>query len=83
MQYMGNRKMLKNNRSVVFTCPKCRETFEFDQVDEYQYVPCPICGIELMTIRKNQALLLEPFEFERGTPEIQNEIVSPVKMELR
>ena len=57
------RKMQKITGSLSFKCPECKKTFGFDHVDEYQLVPCPICGIELMTIRKNQALQLEPFEF--------------------
>jgi Zn finger protein HypA/HybF involved in hydrogenase expression len=55
--------MQKMSDSLTFRCPGCKETFEFDPVDEYQLVTCPICGIELMTIRKNQALQLEPYEF--------------------
>ena len=51
------------NTSITFTCPGCKETFEFDPVDEYQLVSCPICGIDFMTVRKGQTLLLEPFEF--------------------
>jgi Zn finger protein HypA/HybF involved in hydrogenase expression len=60
--------MEKKGTSLTFSCPKCKATFEFDFVDEYQYVPCPICGIELMTIRKDQTLLLEPFEFDQKNP---------------
>ena len=55
--------MEKMNTSITFTCPGCKETFEFDPVDEYQLVSCPICGIDFMTIRKGQTLLLESFEF--------------------
>jgi len=64
---IGEKDTQKINTSVIFTCPECKENFEFDFVDEYQYVHCPICGIELMTIRKNQILLLEPFEFDQRT----------------
>ncbi len=55
--------MEKMNTSITFTCPGCKETFEFDPVDEYQLVSCPICGIDFMTVRKGQTLLLESFEF--------------------
>ena len=55
--------MQKINGSITFTCPGCKETFEFDPVDEYQLVSCPICGIDFMTIRKGETLLLESFEF--------------------
>ena len=54
---------MQTNSSINFTCPRCKETFEFDAVGEYQLVPCPICGIDLMTIRKGQALLLDYFDF--------------------
>jgi Zn finger protein HypA/HybF involved in hydrogenase expression len=56
--------MQKINGSITFTCPGCKETFEFDPVDEYQLVSCPICGINFITIRKGGTLLLESFEFE-------------------
>ena len=55
--------MEKMNTSITFTCPECKESFEFDPVDEYQLVSCPICGINFMTIRKGQTLLLKFFEF--------------------
>ncbi len=55
--------MQKINGSITFTCPGCKETFEFDPVDEYQLVSCPICGSNFMTIRKGGTLLLESFEF--------------------
>jgi Zn finger protein HypA/HybF involved in hydrogenase expression len=63
--------MEKMNTSITFTCPGCKETFEFDPVGEYQLVPCPICGIDLITIRKGQTLLLESFEFyQNETPRL-------------
>jgi Zn finger protein HypA/HybF involved in hydrogenase expression len=58
--------MEKMNTSITFTCPGCKETFEFDPVDEYQLVSCPICGIDFMTARKGQTLLLESFEFNQN-----------------
>jgi Zn finger protein HypA/HybF involved in hydrogenase expression len=60
--------MQKINSSITFTCPGCKETFEFYRVGEYQFVPCPICGIDLMTTRKGQTLQLEPFEFNPNEP---------------
>ena len=65
---MAKRKMQKINGSITFTCPGCKETFEFDCVGEYQFVPCPICGIDLITIRKGQTLKLEYFEFNPNEP---------------
>ncbi|MGD0071156.1 MAG: hypothetical protein ABSB71_06340 [Candidatus Bathyarchaeia archaeon] len=69
--------MEKMNTSITFTCPGCKETFEFDAVGEYQLVPCPICGIDFMTVRKGRTLLLEPFEFN---PKNQN--ATPLLVEL-
>lgn len=61
---MGEEKQMeKTNDPLTFLCPSCRGNFEFDFIGEYQLVPCPICGIELMTIRKGQKMLLQTFEF--------------------
>jgi Zn finger protein HypA/HybF involved in hydrogenase expression len=76
----GKRKMQKISDSLTFRCPGCKETFEFDPVDEYQLVPCPICGIELMTIRKNQALQLEPFVFNEENPDNKVKAACPQKL---
>lgn len=54
--------MKKTAESIIFLCPGCKESFEFDLIGEYELVLCPICGTEFMTIKKNQALLLECFE---------------------
>jgi Zn finger protein HypA/HybF involved in hydrogenase expression len=75
--------MQKTNSSITFTCPGCRETFKFDHVGEYQLVPCPICGIEFVTIRKGQATLLKPFRFNQKSPGIQNETARLVELESR
>jgi Zn finger protein HypA/HybF involved in hydrogenase expression len=53
----------KINESITFSCPGCKENFEFDTVGEYELVPCPICGTEFMTVKKGQTLQLESFEF--------------------
>ncbi|MGA3290015.1 MAG: hypothetical protein ABSD42_07255 [Candidatus Bathyarchaeia archaeon] len=55
--------MEKMNTSITITCPGIKEIFEFDSVGEYQLVSCPICGIDFMTVRKGQSLLLKSFEF--------------------
>ena len=52
--------------SITFLCPERKESFEFDQIDEYQLVPCPVCGLEYITVRKNQTLTLQYFELEEG-----------------
>jgi Zn finger protein HypA/HybF involved in hydrogenase expression len=69
LKYLWRRgKMQKIDSSISFTCPGCKENFEFDCVEEYQFVPCPICGISLMTIRRGQKLQLESFEFNPNDP---------------
>jgi Zn finger protein HypA/HybF involved in hydrogenase expression len=73
-------KMQKISSSIIFTCPRCKETFKFDHVGEYQLMPCPICGIEFITIRKGQALLLKPFESNQKNPDIQNENTSLIEL---
>ncbi len=54
--------MEKTDESMIFLCPGCRETFEFDPEGEYELVLCPMCGTEFMTIKKDQTMLLEFFE---------------------
>ena len=83
MGNMGKRKMQRINSSIAFTCPRCRETFELDHVGEYQLVPCPICGTEFITVRKERTLLLEPFGFNRKSSDNQNENARLVELELR
>ena len=71
--------MQTRNSSINFACQRCKESFEFDPVGEYQLVPCPIYGIDLMTIRKGQTVLLETFEFNPNeTPLLveQNEVTT-------
>ena len=63
---------MKNNTTLKFTCPGCKETFEFDQVGEYEFVPCPICGANYMTVKKGQTLMLEAFRFSPDNTQIQN-----------
>jgi Zn finger protein HypA/HybF involved in hydrogenase expression len=55
---------------LAFACPRCKQTFEFDLVGEYELVPCPVCGTEFMTVRKGQKLLLQGFEFEQKTQKL-------------
>jgi len=51
--------------SIVFTCPGCERNFEFDHVGEYQLVPCPMCGVDYITMRKGNKLQLETLEFNQ------------------
>jgi len=61
--------METTNESTIFSCPGCNNNFEFDPVGENEFVPCPICGTEFMTVRKGQQLLLKSFETELRAPE--------------
>jgi Zn finger protein HypA/HybF involved in hydrogenase expression len=54
--------MKRMNATILFTCPTCHENFEFDSVGEYEFVPCPVCGADYVTIKKGKKLLLENFE---------------------
>ena len=55
--------MEKIYNSIIFLRPSCKDNFEFDSIGEYQLVPCPICGVDFITIRKAQKLILESYEF--------------------
>ena len=48
--------------SILFTCPQCNENFEFDAIGENEFVQCPICGANFVTIQKCSKLKLEAFE---------------------
>jgi lysine biosynthesis protein LysW len=48
--------------SVRFTCPQCGVNFEFDAVGEHELVPCPVCGSDFITIKKDCKLMLEAME---------------------
>ena len=50
------------NASIIFTCPGCYSKFEFDAVGEHEFVPCPICGTDCITIKKGKKLILETFD---------------------
>jgi Zn finger protein HypA/HybF involved in hydrogenase expression len=54
--------MKKPLHAIVFKCPTCHETFEFDAVGEHEYVACPLCGMDYVTVKKGGKLKLEPFE---------------------
>jgi hypothetical protein len=73
------KQMQKFEPTITFTCPGCKETFEFDMVEEYQLVPCPLCGIDYITIRKNQTLLLKCFEFNSENAEEKTETAPTVE----
>ena len=54
-----------SNETIVFSCPGCRKSFEFDLVGEHQFISCPLCGIEFITVKNGQTLLLEQFDFSQ------------------
>ncbi len=53
---------MKKSASILFRCPECREKFEFDSVGEYEFVPCPVCGTDNVTVKKGGELMLEALE---------------------
>jgi Zn finger protein HypA/HybF involved in hydrogenase expression len=57
------------NKTLKFTCPGCKESFEFDSVGEYEFVACPVCGANTMTIKKGQTLMLQTFNFNSAPTE--------------
>jgi transcription initiation factor IIE alpha subunit len=54
--------MKKISESILFQCPECCEHFEFDSVGEYEFVPCPICGTNNVTVKKDDKLMLQTFK---------------------
>ncbi|XHH10375.1 MAG: hypothetical protein ACFCUE_07025 [Candidatus Bathyarchaeia archaeon] len=56
--------------SILFRCPQCHENFEFDYVGEYEFVPCPVCGTNCITVKKNGKLTLQTFSESRQEQEI-------------
>jgi Zn finger protein HypA/HybF involved in hydrogenase expression len=48
--------------SILFLCPQCNENFEFDSIGENEFVPCPICGTDNVTVKKGNKIMLEAFE---------------------
>jgi Zn finger protein HypA/HybF involved in hydrogenase expression len=62
--------MQKMIASITFTCPQCNRKFEFDAVGENEFVPCPICGTDFLTVKKGNKLMLESFEQNQMPEEI-------------
>lgn len=61
-KFSGGKKMITTIASIMLTCPQCNGKFEFDAVGEYEFVPCPICGTNCVTVKKGNKLILECFE---------------------
>ena len=48
--------------SILFHCPQCNANFEFDAIGEGEFVPCPVCGTEHISVKKGGKLMLEALE---------------------
>jgi len=48
--------------SILFTCPQCNANFEFDAVGENEFVSCPVCGADHVTVKKGGKVMLAAFE---------------------
>jgi len=57
--------------SILFRCPECHDSFEFDTVGEYEFVPCPICGANCVTVKKGGKLTLKSFRESQENAEEQ------------
>jgi Zn finger protein HypA/HybF involved in hydrogenase expression len=56
--------MERMEATIAFKCPTCKAVFEFDPIGENELVSCPICGNDFRTVKNEEALRLEPLEFE-------------------
>ena len=54
--------MKKMIATILFTCPGCQANFEFDAIGENEFVPCPICGTDNVTVKKGNKVVLENFD---------------------
>ena len=53
---------MKQMKTLKFTCPDCHASFEFDSVGENEFVPCPVCGTNCVTIKKCGKIQLQIFD---------------------
>jgi len=51
-----------NTASILFHCPQCKENFEFDAIGKNEFVPCPVCGTQYVTVQAGNRLKLEAIE---------------------
>jgi Zn finger protein HypA/HybF involved in hydrogenase expression len=58
---------MEKSATIIFRCPECHENFEFDMVGEYEFVPCPVCGTDCVTIKKGNKLTLQIFSESQNT----------------
>ncbi len=48
--------------SILFHCPQCKEHFEFDHVGDGEFVSCPICETDYVTVKVGDKIKLEAAE---------------------
>ncbi|MGD6806934.1 MAG: lysine biosynthesis protein LysW [Candidatus Bathyarchaeia archaeon] len=48
--------------SILFHCPQCKANFEFDNVGQDEFVPCPVCGTQFITVKSGNKVKLEAIE---------------------
>ncbi len=56
---------MKKISTIKFTCPVCHVSFEFDSVGAYEFVPCPVCGTDYVTIKKGNKIKLQAFDLDQ------------------
>jgi len=54
--------MKTSKASILFTFPLCNANFEFDTIGENEFVSCPVCGTECVTIKKSGKIVLRNFD---------------------
>ncbi len=54
--------MKKSHAPILLHCPECKANFEFDNIGENEFVPCPICGTDFVTVKHGNRLMLQTFE---------------------
>jgi Zn-finger nucleic acid-binding protein len=53
---------MKKRSTIKLTCPICHVSFEFDSVGAYEFVPCPVCGTDYLTIKEGNKIELHTFD---------------------
>jgi len=48
--------------SILFICPQRNARFEFDAIGKNEFVPCPVCGTDHVTVKIGNKLKLEAIE---------------------
>jgi Zn finger protein HypA/HybF involved in hydrogenase expression len=68
--------------TIVFNCPACKCTFEFDPVGENELVSCPICGNDFRTVKNGQTLKLDYLNLGKAVCFDVTPSVFPFEIEL-